>query len=84
MYLKEQFGWLHSMQALRIRTPKSTDNAQLLHSLIKVCEEVDSESVLLIQFVSICILHSIHSMGGRHVLQEDVAVRKENQSTRHC
>lgn len=81
---KEQFGWLHSMQALRIRIPKSTDNTQLLHSLIKVCEEVDSEGVLLIQLVSICILHSIHSVGGRHVLQENVPASKENQSTGHC
>lgn len=84
MYLKEQFGRLHSMQALRIRIPKFTGNTQLLHSLIKVSEEVNSESVLLIQLVSVCILHSIHSMGGRHVLQEDVPARKENQSRRHC
>lgn len=84
MYLKEQFGWLHSMQALWIRIPKSTDNTQLLHSLIKVCEEVDSESVLLIQFVSICVLHGIHGVRGGHVLQEDVPTRKENQSRTHC
>lgn len=84
MYLKEQFGWLHSMQALWIRIPKSTDNTRVLHSLIKVCEEVDSESVLLIQFVSICILHSIHGVGGRHVLQENVPAGKENQRRKHC
>lgn len=36
--------------------------------------------MLLIQLVSICILHGIHCMRWRHVLQEDVPAMQEYKS----
>lgn len=41
--------------------------------LVKVSEEVDSECVLFVKFISICILHSLESLGGSSVLQKDVS-----------
>lgn len=42
--------------------------------LVKVSEEVDSERVLFIKFVPICILNSLKSLGGSSILQKDVPV----------
>lgn len=42
--------------------------------LVKVSEEVDSECVLFVKFVPICILNSLESLGGSSVLQKDVPV----------
>lgn len=46
------------------------------HLLVKVSEEVDSERVLLVKFVPICILNSFESLGGGGVLQKDVPVEE--------
>lgn len=40
--------------------------------LVKVREEVDSERVLFVKFVPICILNSLKSLGGSSILQKDV------------
>lgn len=42
--------------------------------LVKVGEEVDSERVLFIKFVTIGILNSLKSLSGSSVLQKDVPV----------
>lgn len=43
--------------------------------LVKVSEEVDSERVLFVKFVPICILNSLKSLGGSSILQKDVPVK---------
>lgn len=42
------------------------------HSLVKVSEEVDPECMLLVQFVPICVFHSLQGLSGSSILQEDV------------
>lgn len=44
-----------------------------LNSLVKIGEKVDSEGVLLVKLVAVGIFHGIQGVGGRRVLQEDVA-----------
>lgn len=39
-----------------------------IHLLVKVSEEVDSECVLFVKFVAICILNCLQSLGGSGVL----------------
>lgn len=46
-----------------------------IHLLVKVSEEVDSECVLFVKFVAICILNCLQSLGGSGVLQKDVPVK---------
>lgn len=50
------------------------------YSLVKVSEEVDPKRVLLVEFVSICVLDCFEGLSRRSILQEDVTVtrRKNN------
>lgn len=44
-------------------------------SLVKICEEVDPERVLLIEFVAISILHSFKGLSGSSIFQEYVPAK---------
>lgn len=41
-------------------------------SLVEICEEVDPERVLLVEFVTISILHSFKGLSGSSIFQEYV------------
>lgn len=41
-------------------------------SLVEICEEVDPERVLLVEFVAISILHGFKGLSGSSIFQEYV------------
>lgn len=49
------------------------------YSLVKVSEEVDPKRVLLVEFVSICVLDCFEGLSRRSILQEDVTVTRRKK-----
>lgn len=48
------------------------------HILVKVCEQIDTESVLLVQLVAISALDRFMSVTRGRILQEDVPVKMKH------
>lgn len=49
-----------------------SDFCDSANSLVKIGKEVDSERMLFVEFVAICILHCLKSLSRSSVFQEDV------------
>lgn len=74
MYLGKQANKWISMSHIYMPSHLLHFLTNTAHLLVKVGEEIDSECMLFVEFVSICILYCLEGLGGSSIFQEDVPV----------